>query len=222
MGKGGGKEGVAVFLLLLFAISTQAHYFSSSESTLFAENNGNSEVLGQEEKIAIGSFPYGAVEKVKISIPDGQVVQTMNLDVKSADLATSTAYSFTDSVDFSRSTSYSGVDVNSSSLSLLPQEWSWDFESGSFGPEWTLGGTSNWYIQSSTAISGSQTAQAGPISSNQLTSLTLDVSSIPAGSGTFRYQVSSESSFDYLVFCIDNTGCGRTTGFNGHGISNWY
>ena len=52
------------------------------------------------------------------------------------------------------------------------------------------------------------------ISANQLTALTLDVSTIPAGSGTFRYQVSSEGGFDYLVFCIDNPGCSRTTGFN--------
>ncbi|GIQ97417.1 MAG: hypothetical protein CM15mP3_04510 [Candidatus Poseidoniales archaeon] len=47
-----------------------------------------------------------------------------------------------------------------------------------------------------------------------MTALTLDVSTIPAGSGTFRYQVSSEGGFDYLVFCIDNPGCSRTTGFN--------
>lgn len=214
MGRSGSRQGLAIFLLLLFAISTQSYYFSNSESSLATDNHHVSEVLGQEEKIAIGSYPYGAVEKVKISIPDGQVVQSMNLDVKAADLATSTAYSFTDSIDFSRSSTYSGVDVNSSSLSLLPQEWSWDFESGSFGPEWTLGGTSNWYVQSTTAISGSQTAQAGVISANQLTALTLDVSTIPAGSGTFRYQVSSEGGFDYLVFCIDNPGCSRTTGFN--------
>ena len=110
---------MAIFLLLLFAISTQSYYFSNSESSLTTDNQYVSEVLGQEEKIAIGSYPYGAVEKVKISIPDGQVVQSMNLDVKAADLATSTAYSFTDSIDFSRSSTYSGVDVNSSSLSLL-------------------------------------------------------------------------------------------------------
>ena len=124
MGRSGSRQGISIFLLLLFAISTQSYYFSNSESNLATDNQHVLEVLGQEEKIAIGSYPYGAVEKVKISIPDGQVVQSMNLDVKAADLATSTVYSFTDSSDFSRSSTYSGVDVNSSSLSLLPQEWS--------------------------------------------------------------------------------------------------
>ena len=159
MGGNTSRQGLAVFMLLLFTLSTQSYYFSNQEMTLNDDQGQVLGVLGQEEKIAIGSYPDGAVEKVKVSIPDGQVVQAMNLDIAAADLATSTAYSFTDSADFSSSTTFSGVDVNSSSLSLLPQEWSWDFESGNFGPEWRLGGVSNWYIQSSTVISGSQTAQ---------------------------------------------------------------
>ncbi|MEC8312393.1 MAG: hypothetical protein VXZ52_00655 [Candidatus Thermoplasmatota archaeon] len=214
MGESGTRRGLAVFLLLLFVISTQSYYFSNQKTILDDSDEDVTEVLGQAQKIAIGSYPYGAVEKVRISVPDGQVVQSMNIDIAAADLATSTAYSFTDSQDFASSTAFEGVDVNSSSLSLLPQEWSWDFESGNFGPEWRLGGVSNWYIQSSNVIGGSQTAQAGSISANQETSLSLDVSSLPAGSGTFRYQVSSESGFDYLIFCIDNTGCSRSSGYN--------
>ena len=174
---------------------------------LYSDNPQTSNTLGQEEKIAIGSYPDGAVEKVMITVPDGQVVQSMNIDLKSADLATSTAYSFSESVDFASSTSYDGVNVNTSSLSLLPQEWSWDFETGSFGPEWTLSGTSNWNIQTGNVLSGSRSPQAGTITHNQQSSITLDVSSIPAGDGTFEYQVESESSFDYLVFCIDNPTC---------------
>ena len=57
-------------------------------------------------------------------------------------------------------------------------------------------------------------AQAGSITHSQSTDLTLDVSSLPAGSGTFRYSVSSEGSSDYLVFCIDNPNCSRSSGFN--------
>ncbi len=209
-----GRQAIAVFMLVLFSISTQSYYFSNDSNVFDDKESITSKVLGQEEKIAIGSYPDGAVEKVIISVPDGQVVQSMNLDLEGADLATSTSFSFTESVDFSSSNYYDGVNVNTSSLSLLPQEWSWDFESGSFGPEWRLGGTSNWNVQSSTVISGSQTAKAGTISSNQETSLTLDVSTIPAGSGTFQYQVSSESGFDYLIFCIDNTACSRSSGFN--------
>ena len=173
MGKGGSRQGLALFMLLLFAISTQSYYFTENTNTLEDTYEDSLNTLGQEEKIAIGSFPDGAVEKVKISVPDGQVVQSMNIDLESADLATSTAYSISDSAQFASSTFYTGVNVNTSSLSLLPQEWSWDFESGSFGPEWTLSGTSNWNIQTSNVISGSQTPQAGRISSNQETGITL-------------------------------------------------
>ena len=214
MGGRGSRQSVALLMLVLFTISTQSYYFTENTYTINELQDKKFNTLGQEEKIAIGSFPNGAVEKVKITVPDGQVVQSMNIDMESADLATSTAYSLTDSAQFSSSTSYDGVNVNTSSLSLLPQEWSWDFESGSFGPEWTFSGISNWNIQTNNIISGSQTPQAGPITSNQETGITLDVSTIPAGDGTFDYQVSSESGFDYLIFCIDNPGCSRSSGFN--------
>ena len=44
--------------------------------------------------------------------------------------------------------------------------------------------------------------------------MTLDVSQLPASTGSFRYSVSSESSFDYLLFCIDNTFCSRYSGYS--------
>mgnify|MGYP001432264918 CR=1 FL=1 len=113
-------------------------------------------------------------------------------------MPTSTAFSISKSLDFTSSQYYSGVDVNGTSLSLLPQEWKWDFESGSFSSDWTLSGASNWAIQGSNALVGSQTAKAGTITHNQVTTMTLDVSSLPAGTGTFNYQVSSEGSFDFL------------------------
>jgi hypothetical protein len=202
-------------MLLIFAISTQISYFDNHDRQIIDEIIVNQATpLGQSTTVSIGSYPDGAVEKVSVAVPDGQVVQTMSVDMEPSSLSTSTAYSFTDASDFSRSTSFNGVNVNTSSLSLLPQEWSWDFESGSFGPEWSLGGVSNWLIQTTNVLSGSQTAKAGTISSNQETTLTLDVSTIPAGSGEFLYQVSSESGFDYLVFCIDNPTCTRSSGFD--------
>ena len=215
MGSAAGGKVLAITMLLIFAVSTQINYFDNQEEVTLEEIITNQATpLGQPTTVSIGSYPDGAVEKVSVAIPDGQVVQTMSVDMEPSGLSTSTAYSFTDASDFSSSTLFEGVNVNTSSLSLLPQEWSWDFESGSFGPEWRLGGVSNWLIQSTNLLSGSQTAKAGTISSNQETTLTLDVSGIPAGSGEFLYQVSSESGFDYLVFCIDNTGCTRSSGFD--------
>ena len=215
MGSAAGGKVLAITMLLIFAISTQISYFDNHDRQIIDEIIVNHATpLGQSTTVSIGSYPDGAVEKVSVAVPDGQVVQTMSVDMEPSSLSTSTAYSFTDASDFSRSTSFNGVNVNTSSLSLLPQEWSWDFESGSFGPEWSLSGVSNWLIQTTNVLSGSQTAKAGTISSNQETTLTLDVSTIPAGSGEFLYQVSSESGFDYLVFCIDNPTCTRSSGFD--------
>ena len=215
MGSAAGGKVLAITMLLIFAISTQISYFDNHDRQINDEIIVNQATpLGQSTTVSIGSYPDGAVEKVSVAVPDGQVVQTMSVDMEPSSLSTSTAYSFTDATDFSSSTSFNGVNVNTSSLSLLPQEWAWDFESGSFGPEWSLGGVSNWLIQTTNVLSGSQTAKAGTISSNQETTLTLDVSTIPAGSGEFLYQVSSESGFDYLVFCIDNPTCTRSSGFD--------
>ncbi|MCH1481305.1 MAG: hypothetical protein L7T81_03600, partial [Candidatus Poseidoniaceae archaeon] len=215
MGSAAGGKVLAITMLLIFAISTQISYFDNHDRQIIDEIIVNQATpLGQSTTVSIGSYPDGAVEKVSVAVPDGQVVQTMSVDMEPSSLSTSTAYSFTDASDFSSSTSFNGVNVNTSSLSLLPQEWAWDFESGSFGPEWSLGGVSNWLIQTTNVLSGSQTAKAGTITSNQETTLTLDVSTIPAGSGEFLYQVSSESGFDYLVFCIDNPTCTRSSGFD--------
>ena len=114
MGERPGRQVLAIFMLVLFAISTQSYYFSSSDSSLHPYESVTSNTLGQEEKIAIGSYPDGAVEKVKISVPDGQVVQSMNIDLESADLATSTAYSFSESIDF---------DTKGASIKIEKPDW---------------------------------------------------------------------------------------------------
>ncbi len=170
--------------------------------------------FGQSKLLSIGSFPDGANTKTRLSVDEGEALKSLDLQVDAARLPTSTGFSWTESSDFSSTTNYDGMDVNSSSLSLLPQEWKWDFESATFGPEWTQGGVSNWNLQTSNVITGAQSAQAGSITHNQESSLTLDVSAIPAVSGSFQYQVSSESSFDYLLFCIDNTACSRFSGYS--------
>ena len=140
MGEGAARKFTATGLLLLFLFSLQMAMIEPYQPLGDSEDSpSNATPIGQPTTISIGSFPDGAVEKVSVSVPDGQVVQSLDLNVESAPLSTSTAYSFTNSQDFSGSTSFSGVNVNSTSLSLLPQEWSWDFESGSFSPEWTLG-----------------------------------------------------------------------------------
>ena len=153
----------AVGIVILFILSSQMSIITertSQISELSDSKIDSSTPIGQDTTVSIGSFPDGAVEKVSVSVPDGEVVQTLSMGIESSSIPTSTAFSFTDTSDFSASQYYSGVDVNSSSLSLLPQEWKWDFESGTFGPDWTSGGNSNWAIQNSNVLVGSQTAKA--------------------------------------------------------------
>ena len=97
-----------------------------------------------------------------------------------------------------------------------PPPFSGDFESGSLGGGWTTpaGGNEPWSVVASTAnLGGMYSAQSGPITHNQQSKLEIVVNAIN-GTGSFDYDVSTESGWDYLVFCIDNSaGCTRTSGY---------
>ena len=204
---------VALGLVLLFVLSLVPMSHDAQDVLDLDEMLNETTPLGQAEKLTIGSWPDGANQRVEVSIPDGHSIKSLDLDIGAATLTSSMASVLTDVGDFDGNAVYDGVDVNKSSLQILPQDWSYDFESNTWAPEWTRSGTSNWAIQADTRLQGSRLAKAGTISHNQESSMTLDVSQLPAASGTFRYSVSSEGSFDYLIFCIDNTACSRYSGY---------
>jgi len=214
MSRSSSARVVATGLVLLFVFSLLPvdHPTVPVYETEVSEDVAS--VQGQTQKLTIGSWPDGANQRVALSVPDGHSIKALDLDVSPSTLSNSMASVLSDTGDFAGNNLYDGMDVNQSSLQILPQDWSYDFESGSFAPEWTLSGTSNWAIQADTRLQGARLAKAGSISHNQESSMTLDVSQVPAGSGSFRYSVSSESSFDYLLFCIDNTACSRYSGYN--------
>jgi hypothetical protein len=97
----------------------------------------NAVTLGLAEGVTIGSFPDGASTKIELEIPDGEAIQGLDLEIESARLQSSMANSWTDANDFSTGAVYDGMDVNGTSLSVLPQGWEWDFENANHG--WTLG-----------------------------------------------------------------------------------
>ena len=82
----------------------------------------------QSHLLSIGSFPYGANTNTRLGVLDGEAIQSLDLNIEPARLPSSTGYSLTESLDFSTNTVYDGVDVNGSSLTILPQGWEWDFE----------------------------------------------------------------------------------------------
>ena len=171
MGGLNGRKALAISLLVLFAISTQSYYFDNQYSSEIGESNSEfATPLGQATTISIGSYPDGAVEKVSVSVPDGEVVQSMNLDIEPAPLSTSTAFSFADSADFSTSNSFSGVDVNGTELKLLARGWEYDFESNN--NNWNL--ANDWYFGIDTVSSNPSTSTPIPSGAKSLYSFNGD------------------------------------------------
>ena len=131
----------AVVSLFLLSTLMQGYTILPEESHLDLESpSPTTTPMGQSQLLSIGSFPDGANTNTRLGIPDGEAIQSLDLNIESAQLSSSIGYSLTDSDDFSRNTVYDGVDVNGSSLTILPQGWEWDFENSNHG--WTLGSPS--------------------------------------------------------------------------------
>ena len=139
MGLVGSMRFRSVAMVTLFLLSTLLQGYAPTDSSMLDGDSMAQQAitLGQAESITIGSFPDGASTKIEIEIPDGKAVQSLDVDVEPARLQSSMAHSWTESSDFSTGTTYDGMDVNGSSLSILPQGWEWDFETANHG--WTLG-----------------------------------------------------------------------------------
>ena len=132
-----GFTPVGVVLLFLISTLMQGYAPTSSDDFDAVASVHNAVTLGQGEGITIGSFPDGASTKIELEIPDGEAIQGLDLEIESARLQSSMANSWTDASDFSTGAVYDAMDVNGTSLSILPQGWEWDFESANHG--WTLG-----------------------------------------------------------------------------------
>ena len=140
MGVTRGNANHCLAVVILFLLSTLMHGYAPPSSPLSSDSNPPFETptaIGQSSIVSIGSYPDGANSKIKIGVPDGKALETLNLNIESAPLVSSTGFSITESVDFSTNTVYDGVDVNGSSLTILPQGWEWDFENSNHG--WSLG-----------------------------------------------------------------------------------
>ena len=173
---------------------------TTKEGRLVSRLSNTNQHPRTESKIDHWLVARRANQRVELSVPDGHSIKSVDLNITAGTLGNSIATNLSQLGDFDGNAVYDGMDVNKSSLQILPQDWRYDFESGTWAPEWTRSGTSNWAIIADTRLQGAQLAKAGTISHNQESRMTLDVSQLPASTGTFRYSVSSESSFDYLLF----------------------
>ncbi len=85
--------------------------------------------------------------------------------------------------------------------------WQDDFETGNFSANpWTLGGTANPTVQSSTKYEGYYAAKFGTITDNQTSYFEIaDVEVNDTASLSFWYKVSSESGYDFFNFYVNGT-----------------
>ena len=88
-----------------------------------------------------------------------------------------------------------------------------DWESGSFGNfDWTFSGSANWSIATDQVFEGENSSKSGLIIDNQTSEMNVAYNVMNIDSISFYFKVSSEASYDYLKFYIDNSLLGQWAG----------
>ncbi|HNT52496.1 MAG TPA: S8 family serine peptidase, partial [Candidatus Syntrophosphaera sp.] len=91
------------------------------------------------------------------------------------------------------------------------------FESGNFSLyPWTQSGNLPWVVQGVDKYSGVYAAKSGAITHNQISTMSVTLNITASGNVSFFQKVSSEASWDYLNFYIDDVQQGAWSG-----IGNW-
>ncbi|MCK9618593.1 MAG: C25 family cysteine peptidase [Lentimicrobiaceae bacterium] len=86
-------------------------------------------------------------------------------------------------------------------IGLIVEDW----ETGNFNQfSWQSGGNSSWTIISSGAYEGTYCSKSGTIGNNQSSVLTLNINVAGSDTISFYRKVSSEATYDFLKFYIDN------------------
>jgi hypothetical protein len=86
-------------------------------------------------------------------------------------------------------------------IGLIVEDW----ETGDMSQfDWTTGGNSNWAVSQQTPYEGTYCIKSGDINDNQSNWLSLEYEVFSSDSISFWFKVSSEASYDYLKFYIDN------------------
>ena len=100
---------------------------------------------------------------------------------------------------------------NTINFVLLPAE-AITFEEGVFDDTFSMGGNLDWQIDENTAYEGDYSAASGNISDNQTSSMILNSENRAAGGISFFTKVSTEGSYDFLKFYVDNVEQGSWSG----------
>jgi hypothetical protein len=112
-----------------------------------------------------------------------------------------------------------GIDFNCDGSDC--DEWSDNFESASFGPEWFTYGNANWFVTSSIQQDGMYSAECGNITHSQTSSLEVQLDYHEAGTISFYRYLSTEANYDYLKFYVDGVQKGTWSGTLGWTASSY-
>jgi hypothetical protein len=137
---------------------------------------------------------------------DGEVEGNEECDTDNLDAATC------ESLGYIEGTLACDEDCLFDKSACVSDDYVQDFESGSLGPEWTTGGTVGWTVSTTSAIAGTYSAHNGDIDDYETSELSLVLEYNVDGDISFFHKESTESSFDYLYFYIDNVQQGSWCG----------
>jgi C1A family cysteine protease len=88
-----------------------------------------------------------------------------------------------------------------------------DFETGNFDQyEWETTGDADWFVTSDAAYEGTYSARSGAIGDNDVSTLQITLDVVAPGNISFFRKVSSENTYDFLKFFIDNQLQGEWSG----------
>ncbi len=117
-------------------------------------------------------------------------------------------------VDFDFTIVYAGYEDNVT-ISLPVGLQIEDFETGDLNAyPWQKSGDADWFVQESEFHEGAYAAQAGGINDNQISTLEITVDVLEDSNISFYQKVSSEESYDYLKFYVDDQMIQEWSGSN--------
>ncbi|MCK4677929.1 MAG: T9SS type A sorting domain-containing protein, partial [Bacteroidales bacterium] len=157
----------------------------TTTSSFLTINNGSFEqdMLGSEE-VTIAEFNVTVDEGIAI----GTVVD-MIYNIQAGEYAASKTFN--------------------TKVGLILENW----ETGDFAEyDWEFGGNADWNITDENPYEGTYCAKSGNISDQQNSELSLTYDVMADDTISFFYKVSSEASYDYLQFYIDNNMMGQWAG----------
>ena len=160
---GGRSRNVMVVGLMLsvFLISLGSPLVDNTAQDLVFEDVSvsNATPTGQSNIVSIGSYPDGVNDAISINVPNGEAVTSIDLSLDENVLPVSAAKVWDSPADYDHPQAvYDGVDVNGTSLELLPQGWTYDMEGTN---SWTFSGNNVWFWGYDSSLGSSNGVSSG-------------------------------------------------------------